>query len=85
MDPGLAQLLFCSSLAQSRGVARGADQLEVAGGGTCEGLAWELVDQGWCCKDSLEEQDSEGVAAELQNRAAGPLSLGCLPSPCGAQ
>lgn len=69
------QLLFCSSLAQSRGVARGADQLEVARGGTCAGLAWELVDQGWFCKDSGGARSLTEQPPELQNRAAGPLSL----------
>lgn len=56
MEPGHAQLLVCSSLAESGGVACCADQLEVACDGTCAGLAWELVGQGWWCKDSVEEQ-----------------------------
>lgn len=77
MEPGLAQLLCCSSLAQPRGVALSADQLEVARDGTCAGLAWELGTRAGAAR-TLEEQDSGGIAAgaaELSFRAALSLSL----------
>lgn len=52
MEPGLAELFFCSSLAGSRGVARGPDQWEVVCDGTCAGAGPGAGGPGLLCKDS---------------------------------
>lgn len=81
MEPGLAELLFCFSLAGPGGVARGADQWEVAWGGTCAGPARELVGWDWGCKGSGGTAGRSGTSAGRETtpyvgRPRSPRSLG---------